>query len=214
MSRGPGVWQRSLLSVTSDGLLATTRAIMLGSVTRPTRSDNVCIRRAAKSLALAGRIQAAYVHACAECGAIRREGRTACCASVRPMLAVAPAGSRLRYLAPPPVRPVPSWICAALPVHPLGPRYEVASVAGVLDLMIQRGMERVRSGEAKVGVTDLLAALRLRCQIEAASQPDDSRWEQFTVALLDELRGWLGPGQFGDFIGAVRSSPAFGALAT
>jgi hypothetical protein len=87
----------------------------------------------------------------------------------------------------------------------------VASVPGVLDLMIQRGIARVRSGEAKVTVADLLAALRLRQQVEAANVPDTARWEEFTTLLLGELRGWLGPGQFRDFIGAVRSSPAFRA---
>ena len=144
-------------------------------------------------------------------GAVQHMQRQGCCASSRPLLGIAPTDTRPPSLAPPPAHRAPPWITAAPPVHPLGPRHEVASVPAALDLVIQRGAQRVLSGEVKVGAADLIGALRLRRQIEAASQPDTGRWEQFTVALLDATRDWLGPEGFRDFIGAVRSSPAFRA---
>jgi hypothetical protein len=204
MGRGPGPWQRALLRVTGDGLAATTRAVVLDCVTHPTRSDNVCARRAAKALALAGRIQACYLYACPDCGAIRRAGGPACCASVRPMLAVAPAGSRIRYLARPPVRPVPPWICAVPPLHPLS-RYEVASIPAALDLLIQHGMQRMWAGQLKVGASDLIGALRLRQQLEDASQPNQAQWQREVVTLLEVARERLGPEGFADYTAAVKA---------
>jgi hypothetical protein len=204
MGRGPGPWQRALLRVTGDGLVATTRAVMLDSVSQPTHSDHVCIRRAAKALAQARRIQAAYVYACPGCGAIRREGGPACCVSVRPMLAVAPWGSRVRHIAPPPVRPVPSWISAAPPLHPLA-RYEVASIPAALDLVIQHGMQRIWSGQAKIGASDVIAALRLRQQLEDAGQPSQARWQREVITLLDVAREQLGPEGFAAYTAAVKA---------
>lgn len=147
----------------------------------PTHSDDVCVRRAAKALALAHRIQACYVHACPECGAIRREGTNACCRSVRPMLAVALRDSRIRHLAPPPVRPVPSWIYGAPVVHP-SVSCEVAS-AGMLDVLIECGLQRLRSGQMKISGRDLVGALRLRQQIAAANHPLD-------VSMRGEGSAW------------------------
>lgn len=204
MGRGPGPWQRALLRVTGEGLVATTRAVMLDSVTQPTHSDHVCIRRAAKALAQAGRLQAAYVYACPHCGAIRREGGPACCLSVRPMLAVAPAGNRLHHIAPPPVRPVPSWICAAPPRHPLA-RYEVAIIPAALDLLIQHGMQQVWTGQMKLSAGDLIAALRLRQKLEDASQPSQAQWRHEVITLLEVARERLGPEEFADYTAAVKA---------
>jgi hypothetical protein len=68
MSRGPGIWQRTLLNVTDGGLAMTVRAVVMDSVTQPARSDYVSARRATRSLALAGRISAVYLHGCRGCG--------------------------------------------------------------------------------------------------------------------------------------------------
>jgi hypothetical protein len=213
MSRGPGSWQRALLNVTDGGLAMTVKAVVLDSVPQPARSDYVSARRATRSLAEAGRLSAVYLSGCRGCGAVQRVQRPGCCASSRPLLGIAPIGTRPPSLAPPPAHRPPSWITAAAPGPALAGA-EVASVPGVLDVMIQRGLARVCSGEAKVGPADLLAALRLRAQIEAAHPPDTGQWQEFTVALLDATRTWLGPEQFRDLLAAVRSSPAFQAMAT
>ena len=211
MSRGPGIWQRAILRAADDGLAGTVCAIVKGSVTEPSRSDHVCARRSLKTLAMAGRVHAVYLYGCPACGAVRQTH--GCCGQMRPMLGFAPAGTQPPSIAPPPVRPVPGWINAA-PPGPALPLFEMASNSILLQAIIQRGYERLASGEITITSRDLLAALRLHAQFEALrrDQPGDRAWQDAMVTLLDAAKQHLGPERFRDFLADVRNRPAFRAL--
>jgi hypothetical protein len=210
MSRGPGTWQRAILDITGDGLATTVRAVVLDTVAQPTRGDYVSARRATKTLALAGRVSAVYLHACPSCGALHRTQPHRCCASIRPMLGITPAGSHPPSLAPPPVSPVPDWISAA-PTSKSITRSEVASHTRLLEELIQHGYRRLTAGEITVATKDLLAALRLQAQIEAIrsqDHPEPTTWQDAMVAVLQAARRHLGPERFPDLLADVRNSPA------
>jgi hypothetical protein len=71
--------------------------------------------------------------------------------------------------------------------------------------MIQRGMQRVRSGEIKVGAGDLMAALRLRQQLEEASQPGQGQWQDYAITLTEVVREVMGAEGFKAYQAAVES---------
>jgi len=68
MSRGPGRWQRVLLSLLQENayvpIIDAVKILMDGS---PKRTDLVAARRAAKRLAESGRAQAVYMWRCTRC---------------------------------------------------------------------------------------------------------------------------------------------------
>ena len=206
MSRGPGIWQRAILRAADDGLAGTVCAIVKGCVTEPSRSDHVCARRSLKTLAIAGRVGATYLYGCPACGTVRQAH--GCCGQIRPMLGFAPAGTQPPSMAPPPVRPVPGWLNAA-PPGPALPAFEVASTPALLQLLIQRGYERLAAGEMTISSKDLLAALRLQAQFGALrrDQPGDRAWQDAMVTLLDAAKEHLGPDRFRDFLADVRDRP-------
>jgi hypothetical protein len=62
MSRGPGRWQKQLLSAVSGTVVAS-----VSGVVKTSRDDFTSARRAAKQLALAGQVAALYTHTCGRC---------------------------------------------------------------------------------------------------------------------------------------------------
>jgi hypothetical protein len=124
------------------------------------------------------------------------------------MLGVTPIGSQPPSLAPPPVQPVPSWINAAPPGFVL-PGFEVASNPALLQAIIQRGYERLASGEITLSSRDLVAALRLHAHLEALahrSEPDASEWQNAMVEILSTARKHLGSDRFRDFLADVSNA--------
>ena len=196
MGRGPGPVQRALLEVTGGGLVATTRSVLLSRVPEPTHADEVTIKRATRQLAIKGMVMACYVRACRSCGTIIIPGMTPCCQRQVTMLAVAPPGATVPYLAPPPVRPAPSWVCAV--PSPL-PRPQPTALDGVLDAIVAEGYDRLRSGRMRLSSADWIAAMRLQHQIRAAADPDLDAAKDFIMLQTDRIFRWLGPDRFQEF---------------
>jgi hypothetical protein len=81
----------------------------------------------------------------------------------------------------------------------------------LLQAMIQRGYERLASGEMIITGKDLLGALRLQAQFETAQRglPDDQAWQDAVVTLVEAAKEQLGPERFSDFLAEVRRRSAF-----
>ena len=169
MSKGPGVWQKEILRVTSGVCVATVSGIVRARLPEPHRDAFVAARRGARGLALAQRVSAVYAYACVRCGQIQdRDDPVACCGSVRPMLAVCQPERRrlLLHPAPAPGGRVPSWInVAVVPSRPQG-QFPVPGIADLAALALRRCYERLEAGEAAVSLQDAAAAMRLVWQIE------------------------------------------------
>ena len=168
MSKGPGVWQKEILRVTSGVCVATVSGIVRARLPEPRRDAFVAARRGARGLALAQRVSAVYAYACVRCGQIQdRDDPVACCGSVRPMLAVCQPERRrlLLHPAPSPCRPCPAWINVVMPPRPPG-QLLVPGVDDLAALVLRRCYERLEAGEAAVSLQDAVAAMRLAWQIE------------------------------------------------
>jgi hypothetical protein len=169
VSKGPGVWQKEILRVTSGVCVATVSGIVRARLPEPHRDAFVAARRGARGLALAQRVSAVYAYACVRCGQIQdRDDPVACCGSVRPMLAVCQPERRrlLLHPAPPPGGRAPAWInVAVVPSRPQG-QFPVPGIADLAALALRRCYERLEAGEAAVPVQDAVAAMRLAWQIE------------------------------------------------
>ena len=168
MSRGPGVWQRQILRVTSGTVVAAVAGIVKTSVAVPDRDDFTAARRGAKGLALAQRVCAVYAWTCIRCGQIQdSDDPVACCGTVRPMLAVCQPERRrlLLHTAPPPGGRAPAWVNAVMPSRPQG-QLAVPDIADLGSLALRRCYEGLQSGASAVSVRDVVAVLRLAHEIE------------------------------------------------
>jgi len=190
--------QRALLEVTGGGLVATTRSVLLSRVPQPTHADEVTIKRATRQLAVKGMVMACYVRACRGCGTIIIPGMTPCCQRQVTMLAVAPPGAKVPYMAPPPVRPAPSWVCAV--PSPMPPAASApAELASVVDAVVAEGYARLRSGQLRLTGADWLAAMRLQHQMQSAAEPDLGTAKDFISLMTDGIYRWLGPDRYEEF---------------
>lgn len=168
MSRGPGRWQRELLSATSGTVVVAVSGVVKTVVPTPSRDDFTAARRAAKQLALAERVSALYCHACVRCGQVQdSETSQPCCGRVRSSLAVCQPGRRrlLAHPAPPPGGSCPSWVNVVPPHRPLG-QLPVPDVADLARVVLRRAYERLEAGGAEVTVRDAVAILRFAHEIE------------------------------------------------
>ncbi len=168
MSRGPGRWQRELLSATSGTVVVAVSGVVKTVVPTPSRDDFTAARRAAKQLALAQRVSAVYVWGCTRCNEVQdRADLQQCCGPVRPMLAVARPGRRrlLKHLAPPPSGSCPEWVNIVPERMPQG-QLPVPDVADLAALVTRRAFERLEADEARVAIRDAVAVLRLAHEIE------------------------------------------------
>ena len=168
VSRGPGVWQRQILRVTSGTVVAAVAGIVKTTVAVPDRDDFTAARRGAKGLALAQRVCAVYCHTCTRCGRIQdSDDPVACCGPVRAMLAVCQPERRrmLLHPAPAPGGRAPSWINVAVPSRPQG-QLLAPGVDDLAALALRRCYERLEAGEAAVSLQDAVVAMRLAWQIE------------------------------------------------
>ena len=102
VSRGPGKWQRELLSAVSGVHTATVSGVVRTCVPEPNRNDFTAARRGAKGLAMEGKVTGLYVYACQRCGHVQDHGPERCCGVVRSSLAVTRRGRMLPHLAAPP----------------------------------------------------------------------------------------------------------------
>ena len=170
MSRGPGRWQRELLSATSGTVVATVSGIVRTTVVAPDRSDYTAARRGTKQLAQAERVAALSVWGCTRCMRIQdSETPQPCCGPVRPLLAVCQPERRrlLAHPAPAPGGVAPSWISVAVPPRPLG-QLPAAGIADLAALALRRAYERLEAGVPGVAVQDVVAVSRLAWQVERA----------------------------------------------
>jgi hypothetical protein len=200
VSKGPGVWQKEILRVTSGVCVATVSGIVRARLPEPHRDAFVAARRGARGLALAQRVSAVYAYACVRCGQIQdRDDPVACCGSVRPMLAVCQPERRglLLHPAPPPGGRAPSWInVAVVPPCPQG-QFPVPGIADLAALALRRCYERLEAGTI-VSAHDVVALLKLAREIEhdAARQDvgNDARWQAALKEVLWLARRHLGEG--------------------
>jgi len=201
VSKGPGVWQKEILRVTSGVCVATVSGIVRARLPEPHRDAFVAARRGARGLALAQRVSAVYAYACMRCGQIQdSETPGPCCGPVRPMLAVARPDRRrlLLHPAPPPGGVAPSWINVAVPSRPPG-QLAVPSFEDLADLVVRRCYEGLQSGRPTVSLQDAAAVMRLAWQIErdeAIPERDAARrklekWQQDMTEFTWVLRSVL-----------------------
>ena len=168
MSKGPGVWQKEILRVTSGVCVATVSGIVRARLPEPHRDAFVAARRGARGLALAQRVSAVYAYACVRCGQIQdSETPGPCCGPVRPMLAVCQPERRrlLKHPAPPPGGSCPEWVNIVPERMPQG-QLPVPDVADLAALVTRRAFERLEADEARVAIRDAVAVLRLAHEIE------------------------------------------------
>ena len=194
MSRGPGIWQRQILRVTSGSVIATVSGIVRTAVVTPDRDDFTAARRGAKGLALAQRVCAVYAWTCIRCGQIQdSDNPEPCCSTVRPMLAVCQPERRrlLLHPAPPPGGRAPSWVNVAVPSRLHG-QLPIPSAGDLASLALRRCYERLEAGQASVSLQDAAALVRLAREIErddavAAAAGARARAEMFQKGLASTL---------------------------
>jgi hypothetical protein len=146
VSRGPGKWQRQLLSAVSGVHTATVSGVVRTTVPEPGRNDFTAARRGAKGLAMEGKVVALYVYACQRCGHVQDHEPERCCGVVRSSLAVTRPGRKLPHLAPPPTGTrCPAWIGVSVARRPPSPpgRLATPSVDDLVRLVLQRAYQRV-----------------------------------------------------------------------
>jgi hypothetical protein len=189
------------LRVTNSIVVASVSGIVRTTVVTPDRNDYTSARRGAKQLALAQRVSAVYVYACARCGEIQdREDAQPCCGRVRPMLAVCRPERRrlLLHPAPAPGGTAPSWINVAVSSRPQG-QLLAPGVDDLAALVLRRCWEGLQSGAPAVPVRDAVAILRLAHEIEhdaALTERDAARrqieeWQQELKSGLWAVRSVL-----------------------
>ena len=211
MSRGPGVWQRQILRVTSGTVVAAVAGIVKTTVAVPDRDDFTAARRGAKGLALAQRVCAVYAWTCIRCGQIQdSDDPVACCGTVRPMLAVVRPERRrlLLHPAPAPCGTPPAWVNAA-PSAPAG--LPVPGIGDLASLALRRAFERLESGASAISAHDVVALLRLQREMEQDAARPDPRWQASMAEVLWLARRHLGEG-WEPFAADIRASAALWAL--
>ena len=138
---------------------------------------------------------------------VRPSASAPCCTRIRPMLSVAPVTMVVPYPAPPPGRQAPAWITASAP---LLQDHGLADLHTIVGSVVADGYARLRSGRMTLTSGAWIEAMRLQHQIEAAADPGADETRFFVVELLDEIRRWLGPEQFGEFRAGVEQRYAAG----
>lgn len=116
MSKGPGRWQRLLLTALDGNALVSVRAVAMQELQRdPTRPEIVAARRAARTLAEAGQCRAIYPGECPSCFEWTSTWSCGDCkVGARQALVLTPldgAGSRVRSLLG--LKPPPPWLSVA-----------------------------------------------------------------------------------------------------
>jgi hypothetical protein len=220
VSRGPGKWQRELLSAVSGVHTATVSGVVRTCVPEPDRNDFTAARRGAKGLAMEGKVIALYVYACQRCGHVQDHEPERCCGPVRSSLAVTRPGRALPHLAPPPTGTrCPPWIGVSvsgrLPSPSPPGRLATPSAADLARLVLRRAYERVLDGEAEVSLRDAAALLRLQRELdrEAAGQAagTSAQWEATLREVLWAARRHLGE-QWKPFAADVRANQHLAAI--
>jgi hypothetical protein len=216
MSRGPGRWQKQLLSAVSGTVVASVSGVVKTTVVSPDRDDFVSARRGTKQLALAQRVSALYVWCCTRCNEIQdSDDPVACCGIVRPMLAVARPERRrlLLHPAPAPGGVAPAWVNVVPPGRPAG-QLAVPTAADLAALALRRAYERLEAGAA-VSAHDVVSLLKLAREIEHdAGRQDagnDARWQATLRELLWLARSHLGDG-WPAFAADMRASAGLAAM--
>jgi hypothetical protein len=195
VSRGPGKWQRELLSAVSGVHTATVSGVVRTTVPEPDRNDFTAARRGAKGLAMEGKVTALYVYACQRCGHVQDHEPERCCGLVRSSLAVTRPDRALPHLAPPPTGTTcPAWIGVSVASRQPTPpgRLAVPGIADLASLAMRRLWERLEAGEASVSLQDAAALVRLAREIKrddavAAAAAARARAEMFQKGLSSTL---------------------------
>jgi hypothetical protein len=213
MSRGPGRWERELISATASICITPVSGLVKAAVPEPDRSDFTSARRAAKSLAMKSQVAALYAWSCPRCFRIQdRADPQACCARPRAMLAVARPERRhlLAHPAPPPGGQAPAWLNDARPA-PAG--LLAPTLDDVASLAVRRLWERLESGVCSVSPADVAALVRLAREIK--TEPDagrsDERWQAAVREILWLARSHLRDG-WPAFAADVRASAGLAAM--
>jgi hypothetical protein len=218
VSRGPGKWQRELLSAVSGVHTATVSGVVRTCVPEPDRNDFTAAGRGAKGLAMEGKVIALYVYACQRCGHVQDHEPERCCGVVRSSLAVTRPGRMLPHLAPPPTGTrCPAWIGVDVAGQVPGPpeRLATPSAADLARLALRRAYERVLDGEAEVTLRDVAALLRLQHEIdrEAADQTagTTAQWDATLREVLWAARRHLGD-HWEPFVADIRANQHLAAM--
>jgi len=194
VSKGPGVWQKEILRVTSGVCVATVSGIVRARLPEPHRDAFVAARRGARGLALAQRVSAVYAYACVRCGQIQdSDDPVPCCGPVRAMLAVCQPERRrlLLHPAPPPGGVAPAWINDA---RRPAPGLPVPTVDDLAQLAARRLWEALERGAVQVRARDVTALLRLAHETERERAPGHSTeaWQASVRQLLWLAKSHLG----------------------
>ncbi len=111
MSRGPGRWQRHLLDALEEyELVVVVNLVSQVTGGSATRAEHVAARRAARTLAEAGRCRAVYMAGCTECGKLVDSPMDRCCGRITHMLTVTVDPTVRSTLIP---RNTPAWVSVA-----------------------------------------------------------------------------------------------------
>ena len=93
--------------------------------------------------------------------------------------------------------------------------HNLTTYLGVNDIVIQRGMERMLSGEIEPGMNDLLTAIRNRHQFEkdaGGDGIDNEAWQQTMMFFMSWVQNRIGPVQFQEWAGEWKRDPILASL--
>lgn len=83
------------------------------------------------------------------------------------------------------------------------------------ELIIQRGVEALQAGELEVDATALLGAIKAQHSIEQTigASVDNETWVTATMAMIEDFRSVLAPGQWDQFTTRLDNNPVIKAIA-
>lgn len=96
--------------------------------------------------------------------------------------------------------------------------YTINTVRGMTQLILQRGMTRMASGDIEPESRDVLAALKIQARLdeqaagERNAAGDAAVWEQAFIEFFDIVRGHLDDRAWDAFLAEVNAAPAVAAL--
>ncbi len=92
----------------------------------------------------------------------------------------------------------------------------LANYATVNELIIQRGMDRLASGQLQPSMTELLTAIRMQHTIEAASEEglDGAAWQEAMMIYMELAAQFIPPEQHQAYGQALASHPILRAMMT